>query len=63
LLNFVQKYEHNTCGELVVFPEGICVETRDFDGIRASLLYRRDSALISGVIMEFMKRNEILVLV
>jgi len=46
-----------------VFPEGICVETRDSVGIRAPLLFRSDSALISGVVMELIKRNEILVLV
>jgi len=39
------------------------VETRDSVGVRASLLYRSDSALISGVVMDFMKWNEILVLV
>jgi hypothetical protein len=46
-----------------VFPEGICVETRDSVGVRSFLLYRSDSALISGFVMDFMKKNEILVLV
>ena len=39
------------------------METRDSVGVRASLLYRSDIALISGVVMDFMKRNEIVVLV
>ena len=39
------------------------METRESLGVPASLLYRSDSALIRGVVMDFMKRNEILVLV
>jgi len=35
------------------------METRDSVGVRASLFYRSDSALIGGVVMDFMKSNDI----
>ena len=46
-----------------MFPEGMCVETIDSVGVRASLFYRSDSALIGGVVMDVMKSNDITVFV